>query len=238
MPDKTNGAAIPVPPEALLFRVQGQVAGDPVEAFLAMGRLCAEDIVKTLALRRQQLSDFKTILDFGVGCGRTLRALAPLAPDAHFYGADIDVEAIEWCRANLGPATFTTNGPLPPLPFANRQFDLIFAISVFTHLNENYQFQWLAELRRVARPGALVIVTLHGESLFHFVPPDQRRSVDTNGFAFVESETWRGTFPDWYQNAFHSPHYVSRWYSRFFNVLAHVPQGLAGHQDIALLLRG
>lgn len=225
----------PIPPVALLERVQGKVSGDPVEEFLNIGRLCAESVVATLARAGKKLTDFGTILDFGVGCGRTLRVLAPLAPAARFYGTDIDAEAIDWCQTNLDFATFSANGALPPLPFDNRQFDLIYAISVFTHLNESYQFQWLAELRRVARPGALVIVTLHGDSLFQHIPPEMRQRADTNGFAFVETETWRGIFPDWYQNAFHSPRYVSKWYPRFFRVLAHVPQGMAGHQDAVLL---
>jgi len=224
-----------MPPEALRFRVQGAVAGDSVEAFRTIGQRSAEDIVRTLALAGRQITDFRNILDFGVGCGRTLRALAPLAPGAHFFGADIDQEAVDWCAANLDFATFTRNAALPPLPFANGQFDLIYVISVFTHLDESYQFQWLAELRRVARPGALVIVTLHGESLFHLMPAERRRLAELHGFAFVETGAWHGVFPDWYQNTFHSPAYVRRWYPRFFSVLAHVPQGLGGHQDIVLL---
>ena len=230
-------AQLPIPPTALLERVQGRVSGDPVEAFLGIGRQCGESVVATLARAGKQLTDFRTILDFGVGCGRTLRVLAPLAPRARFYGTDIDPQAIHWCQANLGFASFTTNAPLPPLPFDNGRFDLIYAISVFTHLNESYQFQWLAELRRVARPGALVIVTLHGDSLFQNIPPDMRPLADSNGFAFVDTEAWRGIFPDWYQNAFHSARYVSRWYPRFFRVLAHLPQGMAGHQDAVLLQR-
>ena len=227
--------SVPIPPEDLRYRVHGSASGDTVEAYQRMGRLCAEDIVKTLASAGKKLADFKNILDFGVGCGRTLRWLAPLAPAAHFYGSDIDHEAIDWCRTNLDFASFSTNAPLPPLPFANGQFDFIYVVSVFTHLDESYQFQWLAELRRVARAGAFVLLTLHGESLFPALPKDMRELAETNGFAFVVSDFWHGIFPDWYQTTFHSQQYVSKWYNSFFQVTAHIPQGLASHQDIVLM---
>ena len=53
-------------------------------------------------------------------------------------------------------STFEANNALPPLLFPDCAFDLVFAISVFTHLDEQYQLAWLAELRRVAQPGAIL----------------------------------------------------------------------------------
>lgn len=229
--------AMPLPPEPLRYRVHGASPGDGGESFLRVGQQCAQDVVTAVAGTGQQLSDFKSILDFGVGCGRTLRWLAPLAPAAQFYGTDIDREAIAWCRAHLGFANFAANDPLPPLPFANGLFDFIYAVSVFTHLDESYQFHWLAELRRIARPGAIVVLTLHGDFLFHLIPPELRWQAETNGYVFVESNVWKGIFPDWYQNTFHSRQYIYKWYPGFFRVLQHVPQGLAGHQDIVVLQR-
>ncbi len=227
----------PIPPEPLRFRVHGPAPDDEGASFLDVGQRCAQDLVGALAGAGYQLNEFKNILDFGVGCGRTLRWLAPLAPNSNFHGADIDHEAIAWCRAHLRPATCTVNGARPPLSYRNGQFDLVYAISVLTHLNESYQFHWLAELRRIARPGALVIVTLHGDPLFGHIPEPLRPQAETHGFVFVESGYWRDIFPEWYQNSFHSRAYVAKWYPRFFRVLAHRPQGLAGHQDIVLLQR-
>jgi hypothetical protein len=39
------------------------------------------------------------------------------------------------------------------MDYANEQFDLIYAISVFTHLTEDLQHSWLNELGRVKRGG-------------------------------------------------------------------------------------
>lgn len=225
---------LPLPPDELRFRAHGAWDAD---GFLQAGKHCADDLFTALGSAGRELGGFKRILDFGCGCGRTLRWLLPRAPRARFFGTDTDVEAIAWCRANVSRATFLANNPLPPLPYPNATFDLIYAISVLTHLDEAYQFQWLAELRRVTRPGGFVLVSLHGDSLFHHVPASSQWQLATNGFAFVDAPAWRGIFPDWYQTAYHSHTYVMRWYPRFFRIVAHLPQGLANHQDLVVMQR-
>jgi len=49
------------------------------------------------------------------------------------------------------------------LPFEDGFFDLIFSVSIFTHLPEKMQIAWLEELRRASKPGALVLSSVHGE---------------------------------------------------------------------------
>ena len=49
----------------------------------------------------------------------------------------------------------------PPLDFASGSFDLIWALSVFTHLTDN-SLPWLAELHRTLRPGGLLIASYMG----------------------------------------------------------------------------
>ena len=50
----------------------------------------------------------------------------------------------------------------PPLPFDDGFFDLIWAISVWTHLTDN-ALSWLAEMHRILKPGGLLIATYMGE---------------------------------------------------------------------------
>jgi SAM-dependent methyltransferase len=233
-PPAFDPAAVALPSEDLRYRVHGS---RDVEGFLAVGRRCADDLQAALHGIGRELPNFNRILDFGVGCGRTLRWLLPRAPQARFFGTDVDAEAVAWCRAHLASTTFTTNDPLPPLRYPNASFDLIYAISVFTHLDEPYQFQWLGELRRLTRPGGWVVVTLHGERLLEHVPPPLHPLFAAHGFVFVRQDYWRGIFPDWYQAAYHSSAYVREWYSRFFRVAAQLPKGLNDSQDLVLLQR-
>ena len=43
-------------------------------------------------------------------------------------------------------------------------FDLLVRLSVFTHLNEPEQFEWLDELKRIASKGAVLLMTIHGDA--------------------------------------------------------------------------
>jgi ubiquinone/menaquinone biosynthesis C-methylase UbiE len=71
------------------------------------------------------------------------------------HGTDIDKEAIAWCRAHLPYVRVSVNGPDPPLPYPDRNFDLVFNHSGFTHIDERRQDLWLTELLRVTRTGGL-----------------------------------------------------------------------------------
>jgi SAM-dependent methyltransferase len=107
----------------------------------------------------------KRVLDFGCGAGRTLRHFVPEAPDAELWGADIDRDSIEWARAHLSPpCTLVRNDESPPLPVADDTFDLIYAISVFSHLTTQWA-AWLVELHRLLRPDGILIATFMGEGM-------------------------------------------------------------------------
>lgn len=102
------------------------------------------------------------ILDFGVGCGRILQFFALYAESCELVGADVDREAVAWCREHFDFGSFEHLRNRPPTPFADASFDAIYAFSVFSHLREDLHLLWLEELRRIARPGALLVLTVQG----------------------------------------------------------------------------
>lgn len=217
--DKANGLNGRLPPAALRYRVG---ASPDADTFSRIGKTCADDINSALLKVGRDLKSFKQILDFGCGCGRTLIHLSSLAPNARFYGADIDKQAIDWCQKSLKFATFSVSREIPPLQYPAHKFDFIFAISVFTHLNEDYQFRWLEELKRIAKPGAILLVTV--DSSF----------VGEKDFVFEQSYE-KGLFPAWYQNTSHSQEYVFSHFSSFFEVIGYFPRGMNNHQDVVML---
>ena len=93
-----------------------------------------------------------SVLDFGCGCGRVTRYWSGFAGSV--AGSDIDGPAVAWCRSNLAFARFEQNRLEPPLAFERESFDLVYALSVFTHLTGELQLAWRDELRRVLRPAA------------------------------------------------------------------------------------
>ena len=217
--DRADATRHNLPPAELRYRVG---ASPNADEFLRIGRGCAADIQAALQKVGYELGSFTRILDFGCGCGRTLMHMRSLAPSARFAGTDIDHRAIEWCEQHLDFATFRLSKENPPIDYEAETFDFIYVISVFTHLDEDYQFRWLDELRRIAQPGALLLLTL-----------DSSQAGD-KGFAFQRSYE-RGLFPDWYQNAFHSKKYVFDNFGKYFEVLGYFQKGLHSHQDVVVL---
>ena len=217
--DRLSGNYAHLPPPKLRYLVS---ASPDAEHFIAVGQRCAADIQSALQKVGRELNSFPRILDFGCGCARTLIHIKDLAPGAQFDGADIDSRAIEWCKQNLNFARFSLSKETPPIEYAPDTFDLIYAISVFTHLDEDYQFRWLKELRRIAKPGAVLLLTV-----------DSSRA-DESGFVFQRSYE-EGLFPAWYQNAFHSKEYVLENFGKYFDVLGYFPRTLNDLQDIVVL---
>src|SRR5262249_54411154 len=90
----------------------------------------------------QGLGDLPRILDWGCGCGRVTRYFKSL-PGCALTGIDIDADNLNWCREHLGFGEFFQVPLRPPTTLAAASFDLIIGISVFTHLKEPEQGEWL-----------------------------------------------------------------------------------------------
>jgi SAM-dependent methyltransferase len=226
----------PLPHAALRWKVSKNC---DIESFHQFGRISRQDIERALQTVNQDIHNFRSILEFGSGCCRTIRWMADLAETAHLYGTDIDKEAVRWSRRNIKFADFLANDPLPPLSYPDEHFDFIYSISVFTHLDEHYQDQWLGELKRVAQKGAILLTTVHGESTWplgiepHIRP--HKLLYDEKGFVFKPSLQWKGVFPDFYHTAIHREDYVFEHWGRYIEVLEYIKQGMASHQDIVVL---
>ncbi|TMA58757.1 MAG: class I SAM-dependent methyltransferase [Deltaproteobacteria bacterium] len=162
--------AFPSPPAHLVTRI---TASPNFKAFRMEGlRLVTEF---TDAIRRHRREPVRRLLDWGCGCGRLSLHLVADHVAAEHFGCDIDAEAVAWCAENVG-GTFSAIAPVPPTEFPAGFFDVVIGYSVFTHLTEVMQRQWLEELRRITAPGGLVLVTVHGDFLgmFQFPRPNLR----------------------------------------------------------------
>jgi SAM-dependent methyltransferase len=228
-------AATP-PPARLISRVHG--TSEP-EGFEQVGRTIALDIYAA-ACTRLDMDRPLRILDFGCGCGRVLRYMAEIAPASSIQASDIDREAIAWCEVEFrgevgrGRLNFAVNGDRPPTPFASDTFDLVYAVSVFTHLPEDLQLLWLGELRRVMRPGGTAVLTTQGGALIRrHLDAGQGRLFDEKGFHYFPYGSTEG-LPDYYQSAWHDRSYIDRVWSEYFEVISQTPGGIASHQDLIL----
>jgi SAM-dependent methyltransferase len=185
--------AAPFPPLTLMQRVSGLTRNAD---FAAHGRVMFSALEKASP---QPLFSYRDIFDFGVGSGRLARMFSGFT--GRYVGADIDHELLEWVGQYLPwvmPLPTTARVPLPCLDGSS---DCVISVSVFTHMNREDCLFYLGELRRITRPGAILLLTVHGEralvraeqerSIFEMLSIPQsgitcaRRAIDQGGFEFI-----------------------------------------------------
>ena len=166
---------LPLPPASLRARVSAP--GD-AGFFLEAGRSQADFVRELVARNGSRMEDMGAILDFGCGCGRLARWWSGLGGPA-IHGCDTKPDLVEWCSRNLPFMSARVNGLEPPLPYETEHFDLIYALSVFTHMSEELQDRWLNELDRVLRPGGLLFFTVAGDAYTGKLEPADRARYET-----------------------------------------------------------
>jgi nucleoside-diphosphate-sugar epimerase/SAM-dependent methyltransferase len=144
----------PFPPAELMSSVSGLTRE---EDFAAHGT----DIYRALSLASDvAITEYKSILDFGCGCGRLARMFK--GHPHKTSGCDIDARHIKWIKDALPYMNAKVSRVTPPIPFPDNEFDAVISISIFTHLTEKSQDAFLSELHRVCRPGGRLFLTVHG----------------------------------------------------------------------------
>jgi SAM-dependent methyltransferase len=105
------------------------------------------------------LARCEAILDFGCGWGRLIRYFLKDVEPSRLCGIDPWGPGIEaarqtnkWCHFELSHAT-------PPTSLPPDKFDLVYSYSVFSHLSEQVHLDWLLELKRILKPGGILIAT-------------------------------------------------------------------------------
>jgi SAM-dependent methyltransferase len=238
----------PLPPRRLRAR-----AGAPgAREFLDGGRLAAEALAAPLG---DSLSGLRSVLDFGCGAGRVLPHVSALIPGAACVGCDVDPTAIAWNSRHLPRWSWRLCGPEPPLPFETGAFDLVYSISVFSHLDEPLQDRWLADVARVLRPGAVALLSVHGPHAFEQFRSGRARTswcdsrafdrgaLAAGEFVFVpyRRSIWNaGELPgirDGYGLAFHGIDYPARRWPPRLEVQRVLPRAMTGWQDLVVCRR-
>jgi SAM-dependent methyltransferase len=234
-----TGSLGPIAPEPLRTRV----AGTPdAQWFDQSGAMTLDEWIRLLALHQRRLAEFECIVEWGCGCGRVLRHLAAqLTEKQRLIGIDVDAEAIAWLGANYPNVPVLAVAETPPTPLADASADLIVSHSVFTHLPEAVASAWLDELARILKPGGLLITTFHGKNVIEAAKPwlsipEFNDIMDNYGFYHFPARTnAESTLPDYYGAAFHNINFITRRWSKWFNIRSWVPAFALSYQDSLLL---
>jgi SAM-dependent methyltransferase len=217
------------PPPSLCFLVSANY--DP-KYFLRTGMQGAESITRILDRNGYPISRMSRILDFGCGCGRIARHWRKLH-ETKVYGSDLNPRLVEWARRNLRFADFAANGLHSQLAYSENSFDLVYAVSVFTHLSDTLQRWWIDELVRILRPGGLLLITVKGRDLWHELSTEELDRFQQGELVVKERETSGSN----YCAAFHPDTYVRNILATGLEVLEHEPVGSKDTQQDFYLFR-
>lgn len=182
---------VPFPSWTDMVTVGGET---DLRRFLAIGYECFENILRRIPPAKAR----RRILDFGVGCGRTMRFFYRHQHDFECHGCDVDAKAIDYLTRNVPFVDARVSGTKPPLRYPAGFFDVVYCVSVFTHFNAEYFSLWMNEMWRILRPGAIFIFSLHGRTAFDQVST----SVERRKILGIDEQEFQDRREGYHRNGF------------------------------------
>jgi SAM-dependent methyltransferase len=200
------------------------------------------------------------VLDFGCGVGRQLLHFTRKYPAPSFFACDIDDTAVAFIQKHYPRVSAYTSRFSPPLRYETGFFDMVYSVSIFSHLNMEDQMIWLKELARVTKPGGGCFLTTEGlptlklfGEVFGQSETALRARIDKDGFLYKEYPDWRECVKNQntlkitslmvgversYGSTVLSPDYIRKqWPSAGFEVRAVVEAIIDDRQDLVVLRR-
>jgi SAM-dependent methyltransferase len=168
-------------------------------------------------------------LDFGGSTGRVFRHFHFQSDAWRVMSCDFKMTSVEWNLKHFpsGIEVFQ-NSYNPTLPLESSTVTLISAMSVFTHIDET-ETSWLMELRRILRPGGLLLATVHDESTWRADKALRDKTIKINPTWTHDDmpegrrvSTWR--IDDPYRcDVFQTQSYIRHQWGRYMEVVSILP---------------
>ena len=169
---------------------------NPVREYLSDGWRTLSELLLLMDAVGRPLTAARSVLEFAAGFGRFTRHLARAIP-GRVTVSDIHPGSVDFLRAQFGVDGFYSSHDPRALEIPG-QYDLVFVLSMFTHLPPAMWAPWLRKLFGAVRPGGHLVFSVHNESLAaHFSKeygPDGTFFVPTSESRELEGEQYGTTF--------------------------------------------
>jgi len=187
-------------------------------------------------LLQQYLSENQAphVLEFASGYGCVSRHLKN-NKNIDLTTCDIHPAAIEFIKHKLGIKSIQSSDK-PELLVAAQNYDVVFALSFFSHMPFTTWERWLRRLVLLTNPGGLIIFTTQGiASGLHFGWPE----ISSSGFWYLPSSEQKDLSSEEYGQTIVTPKFVRGVISGMRDVeLVSLSEGRWwGHQDLYILRR-
>lgn len=178
---------------------------NPIRDYLADGWRTLSELMLLLEALDRPLLKTARVLEFACGFGRFTRHLAPVLP-GRVTCADVLPGSVAFVREQFGVEAFESAMKPEQVRFPDR-YELVFVLSLFTHLPVPAWRPWLQALAGAVEPGGLLLLSFHNEqaaaefgvafddSGIFFQPSSESPKLDANQYgttlttrAVIESE--------------------------------------------------
>lgn len=216
--------------------------------FIDIGTSIFETLEQEIVAHCSAVISELEVLDLGCGNGRIAlpfyhkhqKPTAAVDPNPH---------VIEYLQHTIPGANPAVSKALPPLPFADGAFDVVYAISVWTHHPLHLQWPWLREVNRVLKMGGLALITTSSYKPLAL----RRKNPNIPGWMGVTDDDLRlegviykrdpqpasgnpGADAGW-GYVLHEPKYTEREWSRLFDHKGVQREAIAGMQDLHVMVK-
>jgi ubiquinone/menaquinone biosynthesis C-methylase UbiE len=122
------------------------------------------------------------ILDWGCGVSRIVMHVQKFTNDnSAIYACDINEEMISFNKMHYKNVLYSLVAYQPPLTYDSGYFDLVYGLSIFTHIEAVMQFEWVKELYRILGEGGILLFTTQGRFFNPKLLKHEMRLLQENG---------------------------------------------------------
>ncbi len=155
---------------------------EPVEYYFFDGHRSAQKLAALLTEIDVDIKAPFKLLEFACGFGCVTRHLKNAMPKAEVTSSDIHPKALDFISQNIDVKTFQSVSEPENFDAGKGSFDVVFALSFFSHMPQRTWTLWLQQLMSHVAPGGHLIFTTHGmnSARNHFGNPE----IPDSGFWF------------------------------------------------------
>ena len=178
-------------------------SNNPLRDYLADGWRTLAELMLLLERADRPLARIDAVLEFASGHGRFTRHLVKAIGAERVTVSDVVADAVDFSRRAFGVQGFVSHAVPEQLAWP-RRYDLVFVLSLFSHLPRGSWGRWLAVLWDAVAPGGLLVFSTHG------IEAARRAGVtlDGEGYFFAASSESNAIDAQEYGTAFTDERFV------------------------------
>lgn len=155
---------------------------NPLRDYLADGWRTLSELMLLLEAVDQPLLKMPRVLEFASGHGRFTRHLVKALGPERVVVSDVVPSAVEFSRNTFAVDGFLSASVPEEVQWPGR-YDLVFVLSLFSHLPRSTWSRWLVVLYAAVAPGGLLVFSTHGVKAANF----DHVTMDDEGYFFAAS---------------------------------------------------